>query len=173
MKNIILSAVLAASLLTMSACSSANQNIKVASQTSPKVNLEGYKTFAWLPIANVLIDEKAQFKGRGYSVNDYMESQINKALLNANKTLDSEKPDFAVSYILGVDMDAMKEKLDDEGKKYLENVSEAAIVVVLMDTQTQKVIWAGSAETNLHQEVSDEESKKRIDYAIEKMFSDF
>ena len=173
MKNIILSAVLAASLLTLSGCGSTTKDIKVASKTSSKVNLEGYKTYAWLPIANVLIDEKAEFKGRGYSVNDYIESQINKSLLNSERTLDKENPDFVVSYILGVDMDAMKEKLDEEGKKYLENVSEAAIVIVLMDTQTQKVIWAGSAETNLHQEVSDEESKKRIKYAIEKMFSDF
>jgi hypothetical protein len=173
MKKIVLSAFLAIGLLTMSGCLSATKDIKVVSKTSEKVNLDGYKTYAWLPISNIIIDEKDQFKGRGYSVNDYMQSKINKALLNADKTLNREDPDFVVSYIMGVDMDAIKEKLDKDGKEQFENVSEAALIVILIDTQTQKVIWAGSAEAELKQETSDEESKARIDYSIEKMFADF
>jgi len=102
-----------------------------------------------------------------------MKSQINKALLNADKTLNNKNLDFAISYILGVDIDVMKEKLDDEGNTYLDNISEATIIIILMDTQTQKVIWTGSAEANLQHNISDTESQKRINYAIEKMFSDF
>ena len=173
MKKIVLSAFLAIGLLTMSGCMSGYKDIKVQSKTSPKVNLEAYKTYTWLAIANILVDEKAQFKGRGYSVNDYIQSHINKELLNSGKTVEKESPDFVVSYILGVDMDAMKEKLDDAGKKQLENVSQAAIIVMLMDTDTQKVIWLGSAEADIKQAVSDEESKARIAYAIKKMFADF
>jgi hypothetical protein len=173
MKKIILSAILAAGLVTMSGCVSSTKDIKVSSKTSPKVNLEGYKTFAWLPVATLLKDESQQYKARGYNVNDYMESQINKALLNAGKTLSQENPDFVVTYIFGADMDAMKEKLDDEGKAIVSNVPKVGIVALCFDAKTLKVIWAASAEANVQKDATDEVSKKRIDYAVEKMFSDF
>jgi hypothetical protein len=173
MKKIVLSALLATGLMTMSGCSVATSDIEVSSKTSPKVNLEGYKTFAWLPVANVLMDQNMQYEGRGYDVNDYMESQINKALLNADKTVSQDNPDFLVTYVLGADMDAMKERVDDEGKKILENIPQAAIVALCLDAKTLKVIWAGSAEADIKNKATDEETQARIRYAVEKMFSAF
>ncbi len=173
MKKIVLSALLAAGLVTMSGCSAMTKDIKVMSETSSKVNLSGYKTFSWLPVANILVDEKSQYKGRGYDINDYIESQITKVLLNSDRTMEQANPDFLVTYIFGADMDAVKAKLDDEGKEILNNVPQAALVTMCMDAKTLKVIWAASAEADIKKDSSDEESKERIEYAVEEMFSDF
>lgn len=174
MKKItIIGAILALGLIAFSGCNSATKDIKVTSQTSEMVNLKGYKTFAWLAVANVLVDKHEQYKSRDFSVNDFINTNIEKELLLAKKVKTSQNPDFLVSFIIGADMDAVKEKVNDEGKEYLKNVPKAALVVLLMDTKTQKLIWAGTAEAEINKENSDEEAKVRLTYAVQKMFSNF
>jgi len=173
MKKIVLSTLLAVGLVTMSGCGTTTKDIKVASKTSPKVNLSGYKTFAWLPVATILMDKEKTYEGRGFDVNDYMESKINKELLNADKTVSQTNPDFLVTYIFGADMDAMKEKVDDEGKEILKNIPQVGIVAMCLDAKTLKVIWVASAEADVQKGSTDEASKARIDYAVSKMFSNF
>ena len=87
--------------------------------------------------------------------------------------MEQANPDFLVTYIFGADMDAVKSKLDDEGKEILNNVPQAALIAMCMDAKTLKVIWASSAEADIKKDSSDEESKERIEYAVEEMFSDF
>ena len=169
----IATSLLVLSIFILSGCNSTSEGIKVEAHTAEKVNLDGYKTFAWFVKADLVIDENSSFKRRGYDVMAYVNSQITKQLLNKERTEVFENPDFIVSSVVGVNMDALKEQVDDEGKEYIENIPQAGIVVVMIDPKARKVIWAGGAEADVNQNATDESSKKRIDYAITKMFTKF
>jgi len=160
-------------LFTFSGCNSTTKDIQVEAHTAEKVNLDGYKRYGWLAAANIIIDDNAQYKGRNFSVNAFIQSKISKELLTANKIEDDSNPDFYVSYVVGVNMDALKAKVDDKGKEYLENIPKTALAVLLIDANTQEIIWAASAEAQTKKEHTDKESQERISFAIEKMFKNF
>jgi hypothetical protein len=164
--------VLTASLVIFSGCGAKTGDIEVATQTNAKVNLDGYTSYAWLATADLMIDKNDAFKKRSYNVHEFIQSKITKELLNEDKIETSSNPDFLVSYVVGVDMDAVKKSVDDDGKAYLENIPEAGLAILLIDPSNQRVIYAGSAETNLDESATDEESKERIVYAIEEILDD-
>ena len=163
----------ATTVLFFSGCNSTTKGINVESHTAQKVNLDGYKSYEWLASASIIVDENNAYKNHGYNVEEYIQSQISKTLLNKNRTHSSSNPDFLVSYITGVNMDAVKEKVDDAGKKYIDSVPKAALAIVLIDTRTSQIIWSASADAKIQETLDDTKSKERIDYAIEKMFSNF
>ncbi len=169
--KVVIPTMMAASLIVMSGCISSDVNVK--SYTSPKVNLDGYKTYAWISEANLLLDDHNEYKKRGYNVSEFIKGVVTRELIDLNRMQSESNPDFFVSYIAGVNMDAVKELVDDEGKKHIETVPEKAIAIVLIDAKTSKIIWASNAQTQTSQEFSDEESKERIEEAIEDMFDAF
>jgi len=173
MKTIIKLIMSAFLLILISGCGGLTQDIKVESATSQKVNLDGYKSYAWLAAVNLMVDQNSTYKRRGYSINEYIKSQVNKQLLNNGRIESNSTPDFFISYVVGVNMDAVKEKVDDEGKKSLENIPEAALAIILIDAKTKEIIWLAAAEATPNENHTDAESKERIDFAITKMFSDF
>jgi len=158
------------SSLLLSACHS---DIEVQTKVSTKVNLDGYKTYKWLVTENVLFDTDKQYKMRDYNVTSYIKSEISKQLTMLEKKETTSKPDFLVSYFAGLNMDALKEKLNEQGKRFVESVPKAAIAVLLIDTKTKRIIYATSAQAQSEVKHSDEESKKRISYAIDAMFKSF
>ena len=172
MKKVLLAVAFALATLAFNGCTETS-DIKVASQKSSKVDLSGFKSYEWFISAQVLVDEKSEYKGRGYDVDTYVQNAITKQLVKNGKVEKNTDPDFLVSYVSGVDMDHVQEKLDDEGKAHLKTIPEAAIAVLLIDAHNGKLIWMGVAEGEFLKKLSDEESMKRIDYAVKKMFSDF
>jgi len=172
MKKVLLAIAFVLAVVSFSGCTETS-DIKVKSEKSSKVDLKGYKSYEWFIAAQVVVDENNKYKGRGYDVDLYVQNAITKQLVKKGKVEATTDPDFLVSYVFGVDMDRIKEKVDKDGKAYLETIPEAAIAVLVIDAHNSKLIWAGVAEGEFRKELSDEESMKRIDYAIKKMFSEF
>jgi len=172
MKKVLLAVAFVLATLSFNGCTETS-DIKVKSEKSSKVDLKGYKSYEWFIAAQVVVDENNKFKGRGYDMDLYIQNSITKQLEKKGKVEATTDPDFLVSYVSGVDMDRVKEKVDKEGKAYLENIPEAAIAVLVIDAHNGHLIWASVAEGEFQKDLSDEESMKRIDYAIKQMFSDF
>ena len=79
-------------------------------------------------------------------------------------------PELAVVFFMGIDMEAMKLKMDPETKKeMMENVPKAALVIALIDTKTKFVVWMGRATAELSDNPSDELVRERLDYAVTQM----
>jgi len=172
MKKVLLAVAFVLATLSFNGCTETS-DIKVKSEKSSKVDLKGYKSYEWFIAAQLLVDEDNKYKARGYDVDMYVQKAITKQLAEKGKVEDQTNPDFLVSYVSGVDMDRAKEKVDEDGKAYLETIPEAAIAVLVIDSHNGQLIWASVAEGEFQKDLSDEESMKRIDYAIKKMFSDF
>ena len=170
MKKIILNLLIALSIVLLSGCAS-KDNITIKTYKDQKINFTAYKTYQWLVGSNILIDDKKEWRARLYDMNRYVELQIAKQLMSKDIIKTQKNPDFLISYVVGINMEAIKERVDKDGERYFKNVPEAGLGIVFLDPQTKKVIWASNAEATLKPELSDEESKERLSYAIEQMFT--
>ena len=78
-----------------------------------------------------------------------------------------------VVFAAGVDMDVQQYKVDPKSDiDLLENVPLGALSVVLIDAETEIVIWAGLATAEIQEEPTSEVVKKRLDYAVTTMLKE-
>ena len=141
-------------------------DIKVESVKSEKVDLKGYKTYEIIEGSGVIDDTKVT----NLDIDTEMQQMINTELVKKGKILVTKDPDFYIAYIAGTDMDAVKEKLDEVGKETIEKAPAAAMILVLIDAETGVIIGISTAEGEV-KDLSIEDRKKRLNYAIKKMLS--
>lgn len=171
-KKIILAIVVMAWMVT--GCSTfPKDDIKVESETNPKVNLSGYKTYAWLTAVGIVEDAEGHWEPPKFDADAEIEFLLNEALRKKGLTQASANPDLYVAYAVGVDMDALKLETDPDTKiKTLENVPGSALIVTLVDVETGYVSWI-SAATGEFKNLDPETAKKRLGYVIDTMFKDY
>ncbi len=159
----------------LNACAtSLTSDIEVETESDPKANLAGYKTYNWLGSAGILNDPQGHWKPPGFDVDMEIRKLIDSKLKAKGVSRDEKSPDLLVGYVIGVDMEAMELKKNPETSfETLQNVPKGALVVVLIDADTGFPVWVGQATANVRNSGSDEEVIKRLEYAINKMFSSF
>jgi hypothetical protein len=164
---------LAALVLLLSGCaSSITKDITVETDSDPKANLGGYKSYAWLGAADIVFDEQGQWEPPQFDADAEIKFLIDRELRDHGMTEDSANPDLIVAYAAGIDMDSMDIKTDPEsGLEALENVPVGALTVILVDAGTGLAVWAGVATANIQENPTIETTKKRLDFAVSKMFS--
>ena len=163
-------AVLAFTLVLMSACASVTSDIIVDAKTAPTVDLNGYKTYAWLGKAALLKDPDKKWQPPKMNIAGDIKYLIDRELRKRNIYSSVSDPELAVVFFMGVDMEAMKLKMDPETKsEMLKNVPAAALVVALIDAKTELVVWIGKATAEIHENPSDEVVRERLDYAVTEM----
>jgi hypothetical protein len=164
---------LAALVLLLSGCaSSITKDITVETDSDPKANLGGYKSYAWLGAAAIVFDEQGQWEPPQFDADAEIKFLIDRELRDHGMTEDSANPDLIVAYAAGIDMDSMDIKTDPEsGLEALENVPVGALTVILVDAGTGLAVWAGVATANIQENPTIETTKKRLDFAVSKMFS--
>jgi PBP1b-binding outer membrane lipoprotein LpoB len=155
-------------ILGVTGCVSTS-DIQVEQAQSEKVNLDGYKTYQFIADSGILQDKKDP-AGKKLNVTAEIEDMINKELAKKGKVPVSKNPDFFVAYMGGSDMDAVKSKLDKNGKEIIEKSPEAALVLMLVDADTGSIIWMSTAEGEV-KGGSAEDIKKRLDYTVKKMLN--
>ncbi|PHS36769.1 MAG: hypothetical protein COB07_12115 [Sulfurovum sp.] len=141
-------------------------DIKTKTVKSVKVDMEGYKTYQIVEGSGIVDDTK---RSDNMDINAEMRQMMNTELAKKGKMKVTENPDFYVAYAAGSDMEAVKVKLDADGKETVEARPEAAILLVLIDAQTGAIIAISEAEGEA-KNLSPEDTKKRLSYAINKMF---
>jgi len=161
-------------IVLLSGCAVFNkdvQDIEVDAVTDPKANLSGYKTYAWLGAAKILNDPTQKWQTPAMDVTGDIKYLIDRELRKKGINSVTSNPDLAVAFFIGVDMDAIKLKDDpDTQGDVLENVPQGALVVALINVETGYVVWLGTAEAEIAEGAPAELIRKRLDYAVSKMF---
>jgi uncharacterized protein YceK len=168
-KNYIL---LLVSIVLFSGCASIpTKDIKVDAQADPSTNFSGYKTYEWLGAAAILHDPYGQWKTPSFDATLELKHLIDRELRKRGLSENSTNPDLIVAFACGVDMEALKLKENPEIQmNVLSNVPSAGLLVVLIDSRTGFVNWAGVAIGELQKNPSTQMAKARLDYAVTEMF---
>ena len=167
-------ALLAAFFLLLSGCASTTKDIVVDSAKDPKVNLSGYKSYAWLGAAKFLNDPSGNWEPPQFDLAGDIKYLVDREMKKRGIVLvEPAEADLAVAFFVGVDMDAQKLKKDPDTKvEMLKNIPKGALVVALVDVSTGFVVWIGKATAEIQQGASTELAQERLDYAISKMFKE-
>lgn len=168
-------AITALLVLLFTACASPlTQDIEIDAEVDPKANLAGYKTYAWLGSAAILYDPKGKWEPPEFDADAEIMFLIDRELRKQGMKEVAVNPDMIVGYAAGIDMEALQLVEDKQTKiQMLENVPSGSLVVVLIDGSTGNAVWAGAAVADIHQEISSEDARKRLDYAVSQMFKLF
>jgi PBP1b-binding outer membrane lipoprotein LpoB len=151
--------------------------IEVTSQTDKKANLSGYKTYSWIAVAAVLNDPDGKWQPPGFKAGDEIKNLVDGQMKNKGYTLKGASADLGVAYMLGIDMEARKFKMNPETKvKEMQDVAKGALVVVLVDMRTGFIVWMGEASRAAKKTaegenvVDDTKTRKILNYAVSRMF---
>ena len=168
----IYAALLAFLFLSVTACTSPLvKDIEVDAEADPKANLAGYKTYAWLGSAAILYDPQGRWEPPQFDADAEIKFLIDRELRNRGIKEVAVNPDMIVGYAAGIDMEALQLVEDKETKlQVLQNVPTGSLVIVLLDGQTGIPVWASAAVADVQQEISSEDVRKRLDYAVTQMF---
>ncbi len=157
--------------VVLSGCASfPRDDIEIATEADPKVNFSAYKTYAWLGSAQILNDPEGKWEPLGFDADAVITALVDRELSKKGMSQTDSYPDMFVAYALGVDMAMVKFKDDPDAKvTVLEDVPSGALVIIMMDPETEFVTWAGVATAEI-QNLGDDVARKRLDYVVTRMF---
>lgn len=169
MKRLALAIAISLSIAVSGCATFPKDDIEIATEADPKTNFSGYKTYAWLGAAAILNDPEGKWEPPGFDADAFIMEVVNRELNKRGMTETSAYPDMLIAYALGVDTAMMKFQEDSQADvSVLENVPSGALVMVMMDPETEFVTWAGVAVAEL-QNQGDDVTKQRIDWTITQM----
>jgi hypothetical protein len=158
-------------LIVTGCATSVTQDISVDADADPKANFSAYKSYAWLGSATIVYDAEGKWEPPAFDADAEIKFLIDRELRKRGMVEDSLNPDMIVIFAAGVDMDVQQYTVDPESKiEVLENVPLGALSVVLVDADTELVIWAGLATAEIQEEPTSEVVKQRLNYAVTTMF---
>ena len=160
--------------LLLTACASAFPDIKVATEANPKAKFDGYKTYKWAAAAAIIRDAGGSWTAPELDIGAEIVFLANRELRGKGLTEVTHSPDIAVLYAVGVDMDALDVIVDKKDGETTEKPSpKGAVMIILIEPDTRRVIWTGRATANVQANPTTELSKQRLDYAITELFKKF
>jgi uncharacterized protein DUF4136 len=170
----VLAALLAASASALlGACSPAvsTSDIQVQSAADEKANLKGYKTFAWLGSDSTLVDRTGVWAEKDFDARTEVEYLVDQALRRHGLTVSQGEPDLLVDLSIIAEVQNVEEQKTKrrEGLTF-DAVGEGALVVELIDSETDKTVWIGGAKGDLRHSRTTDESKRRLAYAVDELF---
>ena len=158
-------------VLLMTGCASITSDIKVETDVAPKINIAGYETYSWLGSAAIVHDPEGKWEPPQFDADAEIKFLIDRELRKHGMTESSNNPDLIVAFAAGIDMTNIRVEVDPDSKlEKLASVPLGALTVVLVDGNSGQAIWAGIATAEIQQDPSQEDVKKRLDYAVTSMF---
>ncbi|MGD2141315.1 MAG: DUF4136 domain-containing protein [Burkholderiales bacterium] len=173
MKRITLAAVLMFGVFVTGCASFPKDDIEIATEANPTYDFSAYQTYSWIGSAAVLNDPEGTWEAPGFDTDSLVTALINKQLAAHGLKFSDTGGDTLVAYAIGADMAQMKFEHDPTTDvEILKKAPQSALVVVLLDAETEVIAWAAVAVADV-QNKGDEVMKKRINYAINEMFKQF
>ena len=152
---------------TMSASSVSDISIEV--EIAPKANFNGYNSYTWIEGASIMYDPMGQWEPPGFDADAEVVFLIDRELRAKGMSESSSNPDILIGFAAGIDMAKVEYKENPEKNfKSLEAAPEGAIVILMVDADTDVIIWAGTATADI-QGNTDLNIKKRLDYVVTQM----
>ena len=158
-------------MMIVTGCTSVpTSDIEVDAVADPKANFSAYKSYAWLGSAAIVNDAYGQWEPPAFDADAEIKFLMDRELRARGMSEDTTTPDLVVTFAAGVDMDALGLKTDPETKtEMLANIPQGGLVVVLADTDTGFVVWAGVATADVQKNADANTMKARLDYVVTKM----
>lgn len=158
-------------LMVFSGCTTVpTTDIRFEAEADPKARFSGYKTYAWVGSAAILNDPHGQWEPLGFDADSEIRYLINRELRKRGMSENTVAPDLYIAFAAGIDMAALGLKqAPDTQIKILANVPQGGLVVVLVDSDSGFVIWAGVAAAEIQQNADNNTVKARLDYAVTKL----
>jgi len=158
-------------LLLLSGCATVTSDIQVEAEQISSVKLSNYKSYDWLGAQGVLKDPNKTWQPPNLDLAGDIKFLIDRELRNRHIYSTSGKPDLAVSFFVGVDMEYQEIQLDSVTKiKFNKKIPKGALIVALVDVSSGKVIWLGEAVADIQKNVTDDVVRERLDYTVTEMF---
>lgn len=159
-------------VLFLTGCaSSATRDIKIETDSDPRIKFAGYKTYGWLGSASILQDPDGRWEPPQYDADAEIRFLINYEMRTRGLTESSSKPDMIIFYSAGIDMANVEIEIDPEsGLDQLTSHPIGALKVILIDRRSKRAIWAGIATGDVQQNPDRKSIRERIKYAIKSMF---
>ena len=145
------------------------KDISITQMTNDKVNLKAYKTYAPLFSTGILVDSRGTWHAQGMDVEAELAYLFKEKMSKKKKQQVVSNPDFYVVSVTGVDMDKVKAKVSRKDQVRLENIPEASLAIVFIDSHNGDIIWMSVAEGDLKSDLSLKKRKKRLNYTVKKM----
>ena len=160
-------------LLFVAACAtSMTSDISIETELSPKADFGSYKSYAWLGTAAIVNDPEGRWEPPNFDADAEITFLIDRELHARGMVQSKVDPDLLVFYGAGIDMENFRIKVDpDTDMEQMINVPLGGLSVVLIDAQSGLAVWAGVATAEVKQDPDREVVRKRIAYAVEKMFA--
>jgi hypothetical protein len=166
------SAVVAGALAA--ACQSVpTSDIKVHTAVDRKANIKAYKSYAWYGSGGLLVDRTGAWVPKDADAQADVEFFVDKSLRERGLVASREKPELLVGLLLVADVKDVQKIADSRGADLnkVDPVGEGTLLVELIDAQTGKTVWLGGAEAEVRGSRSVEDGRKRLAYAVDKMFA--
>jgi len=159
------------SLVFALACTTA----KVSSQLDPSANFAGKSTYAWVGSSTEIHVPIRQGSER---VDGMIRTAVDDELKGKGFMQSSEgEPDFQVTFRALAEGEEKRQSLrrDRGGSNVSVPVIETkgSIIVDFLDPQSQKVLWSGTALSEVDRRLSGEKRKENIRDAVRRMLEDF
>ncbi len=152
-------------------CATVTKDIKVDTETRGGADLTRYKTYAWIGSAQIINDPRGQWEPPQLDADAEIRWLIDRELRKKDMIEVTTKPDLLVGFAAGINMEALELVADPKtGADSMQNVPKGALVVVLADAATRVPVWVGTAVGDIQEKPSVEMARKRLDYAVTKMF---
>jgi len=159
-------------LMLFAGCASVpTKDIKVDVQSDLKANFSGYKTYTWLGAAAIVNDRYGQWEPPQFDADAEIMFLIDRELRKRGMSKNTADPDLDIAFAAGIDMEALKLKVDTKTKmEFLENVPQGGLVVVLVDSRSGFLTWIGMATAELQENPDTQTAKARLDHVVTQMF---
>ncbi|MGD8350433.1 MAG: DUF4136 domain-containing protein [Gammaproteobacteria bacterium] len=159
-------------VLLYGCANSLTSDIDIETEANPKVDLAGYKTYSWIGTATIVNDPEGRWAPPAFDADAEITYLINRELHARGMVETQVDPDMLVFYGAGIDMESMESKIDpDTDLEQMTNVPKGALTVILIDAESELAIWGGAATAEVKLDSDPEVVRKRLAYAIEKMFA--
>lgn len=163
--------------------------IKVRHDYDQDVNFTEYQTYKWVEQDTQAEGDAKSAKMRNDLLDKRIRSAVDKQLEGKGLKLVAEQPDLLVTYFTGVDE---KIRVMDRGYRYgayygsgysyyglgtpavdVYQYKVGNLIIDLIDSKTNKLVWRGSAEAVVDETASSREREERIQEAVSKILSDY
>lgn len=170
----IFSITLALAFLMISSCATLTDDIEIETHSNPEINYDAYKTYAWAGSAQIVFDPVGQWEQPTLDTDEEVRFVINRELRAHGLYQVENHPDLYVAFTAGIDTTALKLKeAPNSDKEVLSKVPKAALMVALIDANTDYIVWLGYAVGDANTQQSIDNIRTRIDYAVHEIFSSY
>jgi hypothetical protein len=158
--------------LLLAGCATVDtSDIEVVTRTSPEARFGSYRTYTWLETAQIVNDPFGQWEPPGFDADAAVMAMVDRELGKRGMRATTDSADLLVTFVAGIEMTAYELREGGQsGLPSLQTVPKGALVVVLVDSASNRPVWVGVAGADIQRQPEADAMHQRLDYVVTEMF---